>query len=48
MIKIKFMVKVEYMQLSRKIDRAVIKHAIEDYLNSVSGFYFETVEVEEK
>lgn len=48
MNKRKFIVNIEIPKRSRDIDVWVIKHAIEDYLDSVSGFYYEGIEVVEK
>ena len=42
-----FIIKVEYSIKSREIDKGVIKKAIKDYLDSVSGFYYEKISVEE-
>jgi len=48
MKKKEFIVKIEFPKNTRIIDSYVIKKSIEDYLDSVSGFYYENVEVKSK
>ena len=42
-----FIVYVDYSEKSREISDGVIEHAIKDYLDSVSGFYYDKIKVKE-
>ena len=42
-----FIVYVDYSEKSREISDGVIEHAIKDYLDSVSGFYYDNIKVKE-
>ncbi len=47
MNKREFIVYVDYSEKSREISDGVIEHAIKDYLDSVSGFYYDNIKVKE-